>query len=123
MLTPIAYGYAALLNLFVIFIGLRFLLVPQAAAAGYGVPAKKDGDAAYLTIKGSRDFVYGIIGLGLLAFVGAPAEAWFMLLVALVPLFDTVIVLRNGGAKAAAFGIHFATAVAVLVSAVLLFLV
>ena len=123
MLTPIAYGYAVLLNLLVIFIGLRFLLVPQAAAAGYGVPAKKDGDAVYLTIKGQRDFVYGIIGLALLAFVGARAEAWFMLLVALIPLSDTVIVLRNGGTKAVAFGIHFATAVAVLVSAVLLFFV
>jgi len=123
VLTPIAYGYAVLLNLLVIFIGLRFLLVPQAAAAGYGVPAKKDGDAVYLTIKGQRDFVYGIIGLALLAFVGARAEAWFMLLVALIPLSDTVIVLRNGGTKAVAFGIHFATAVAVLVSAVLLFFV
>jgi hypothetical protein len=26
--------------------------MPQPAAAGYGVPAKRDGDAAYLTIKG-----------------------------------------------------------------------
>ncbi|MBT2226013.1 DUF4267 domain-containing protein [Nonomuraea sp. NEAU-A123] len=123
MLTPIAYGFAVLLDLFVLFIGLRFLLVPQAAAAGYGVPAKKDGDTAYLTIKGQRDFVYGILGLALLFFVGARAEAWFMLVVALIPLSDAVIVLRNGGTKAVAFGIHFATAVAVLISAVLLFLV
>ena len=45
MLTPIAYGLAIVLNLFVLFIGARFLLAPHAAAAGYGVPAKKDGDA------------------------------------------------------------------------------
>ena len=94
---------------------------PQAAAAGYGVPAKKDGDAVYLTIKGQRDSVYGLIGLALLFFVGAHAEAWFMLVVALLPLTDTVIVLRNGGTKAVAFGIHFATAVAVLICAALLF--
>ncbi|MEU7862689.1 DUF4267 domain-containing protein [Nonomuraea sp. NPDC049141] len=123
MLTPVAYGLAILLDLLILFIGLRFLLVPQAAAAGYGVPAKKDGDSAYLTIKGQRDSVYGLVGLALLVFVGARAEAWFMLVVAILPLFDTVIVLRNGGTKAVAFGIHFATAVLVLICAALLFLV
>ncbi|WP_405142441.1 DUF4267 domain-containing protein [Sphaerisporangium sp. NBC_01403] len=123
MLTPIAYGLAILLNVFVIIIGARFLLAPRAAAAGYGVPAKKDGDPAYLTIKGLRDFSYGVLGLALLAFAGARAEAWFMLIVALLPLGDTVIVLRHGGTKAIAFGVHFATAVIVLLSAALLFAV
>ncbi|MEV7965666.1 DUF4267 domain-containing protein [Sphaerisporangium sp. NPDC088356] len=121
MLTTTAYGLAILLNVFIIFIGVRFLLVPRAAAAGYGVPAKKDGDAAYLTIKGLRDSSYGILGLALLAFAGAHAEAWFMLVVALAPLGDTLIVLRHGGTKATAFGIHFATAVVVLINAALLF--
>jgi hypothetical protein len=121
VLTPLAYVLAVVLDLFVVFIGARFLLAPQAAAAGYGVPAKPDGDGAYLTIKGWRDVSYGILGLALLAFVGARAEAWFMLVVALVPLSDALIVLRNGGTKAVAFGIHFATAVVVLISAALLF--
>ncbi|XVQ83472.1 DUF4267 domain-containing protein [Microbispora siamensis] len=123
MLTPIAYGLAVVLNLFILFIGARFLLVPHAAAAGYGVPAKKDGDVAYLTIKGLRDATYGLLGLALLAFASARAEAWYMLIVALVPLGDTLIVLRNGGTRAVAFGIHFATAVIVLISAALLFAV
>jgi hypothetical protein len=120
MLTPIAYGLAIVLALFVLFIGLRFILAPAAAAAGYGVPAR-DGDSAYLSVKGLRDFSYGVLGLTLLAFSGARAEAWFMLIVALNPLFDTVIVLRHGGTKATAFGIHFATAVIVLLDAALLF--
>lgn len=46
-----------------------------------------------------------------------------MLCVALVPLFDTLIVLRHGGTKAVAYGIHFATAIVVLITAALLFLV
>ncbi|MFB4282356.1 DUF4267 domain-containing protein [Nonomuraea sp. MTCD27] len=123
MLTPLAYGLAIALNLFILFIGARFLLVPRASAAGYGVPAKEHGDPAYLTIKGLRDGAYGLLGLALLAFAGARAEAWFMLVVALVPLGDTLIVLRNGGTKAVAFGIHFATAVVVLISSALLFAV
>jgi hypothetical protein len=116
-----AYVLAIVLDVFVLFIGLRFLLAPQAAAAGYGVPARKEGDAAYLTVKGLRDAGYGVLGLALLAFAGAHAGAWFMLVVALIPLGDTAIVLRNGGTKATAFGIHFATAVIVLISAALLF--
>ncbi|MFJ6463444.1 DUF4267 domain-containing protein [Streptomyces sp. NPDC091387] len=121
MLTPLAYGLAILLNAMVIFIGVRFLVVPRASAAGYGVPAKEDGDAAYLTIKGLRDLTYGILGLALLAFSGAHAAGWFMLIVSIVPLGDTLVVLRNGGTRAVAFGIHFATAVVMLINAALLF--
>ncbi|WP_028805284.1 DUF4267 domain-containing protein [Streptomyces sp. 142MFCol3.1] len=122
-MTVTAYTLAVVLDLFVLFIGARFLFQPRAAAAGYGVPAKPDGDAAYLTIKGLRDAALGVMGLALLAFAGARAEAWFMLLVAIVPLGDTLIVLRHGGTKAVAYGIHFATAAVVLVSAGLLFAV
>jgi hypothetical protein len=89
-------------------------------AYGYGVPAKADGDAAYLTIKGLRDLTYGLLGAALLAFAGAHAAGWYMLVVAIVPLGDTLIVLRHGGTKAVAFGVHFATAVVVLISAGLL---
>lgn len=121
MLTPLAYGLAIVLSLFVLFIGVRFLVAPRASAAGYGVPAKEDGDAAYLTIKGLRDSTFGILGLALIAFSNAHAVGWFMLVVAIVPLGDTLIVLRHGGTRATAFGIHFATAIVVLVSAGLLF--
>jgi hypothetical protein len=121
MLTPIAYGLAILLSLMVAFIGARFLLVPQASAAGYGVPAKKDGDPAYLTIKGLRDFSYGVLGLALIAFADATTVALFMLVVAINPLGDTLVVIRHGGTKAVAYGIHFATAAVVLLNAALLF--
>lgn len=88
MLTPAAYGLALLLDLFVLVIGARFLLQPRAAAIGYGVPAEPGGDAAYLEIKGLRDASTGILGLAVLAFAGAHAEAWFMVAAALLPLGD-----------------------------------
>ncbi|MFB4311895.1 DUF4267 domain-containing protein [Actinomadura sp. GTD37] len=121
MLTITAYALATVLTLFVAFIGARFLITPRAAAAGYGVPAETD--VAYLEIKGLRDLTFGLLGLALIAFAGAEAAGWYMLVVALAPLGDTLIVLRHGGTKAVAFGIHFATAVTVLVSAALLFAV
>jgi hypothetical protein len=122
--TITAYTLAVVLDLFCLFLGYRFLFQPGSAATGYGVPADPAGDAgAYLTIKGVRDGTLGLVGLALLVFAGAHAEAWFMLCVAVVPFGDTLIVLRNGGTKAVAFGIHFATAIVVLISAVLLFVV
>ncbi|QFG23626.1 DUF4267 domain-containing protein [Actinomadura sp. WMMB 499] len=123
MLTPIAYGLAVAIALFCVFLGVRFLFWPTASAAGYGVPAKPGGDAAYLAVKGLRDLTFGIAGLALIAFAEADAAALFILVIALVPLGDTVIVLRHGGTRAVAFGIHFATAVVILVSAALLFAV
>lgn len=120
-MTVVAYALAVVLDLFILFIGVRFLLRPYQAAAGYGVPATTD--RAYLEVKGVRDATFGVVGLALLAFAGAHAEAWFMLAVALAPLGDTVIVLRHGGSKAVAFGVHLATAVVVLISAGLLFAV
>ncbi|MEU6686281.1 DUF4267 domain-containing protein [Streptomyces sp. NPDC046832] len=123
-MTVTAYTLAVVLNLFCLFLGYRFLFQPGPAAAGYGVPADPGGDAgAYLTIKGLRDGTLGLVGLVVLAFAGAGGEAWFMLAVALIPLGDTLIVLRHGGARAVAFGVHFATAVIVLISAGLLFAV
>jgi hypothetical protein len=122
--TVTAYTLAIVLNVFCLFLGYRFLFQPAPAAAGYGVPADPGGDAgAYLTIKGLRDGTLGLAGLAVLVFAGARPEAWFMLAVALVPLGDTLIVLRHGGTKAVAFGIHFATAVVVLIIAGLLFAV
>ncbi|MBJ7904759.1 DUF4267 domain-containing protein [Streptomyces sp. NPDC004549] len=119
-----AYTLAVVLDLFCLFLGYRFLFQPASAAAGYGVPARPEGDAgAYLSVKGLRDGTLGLVGLALLFLVGVRAEAWFMLCVAVIPLGDTLIVLRNGGTRAVAFGIHFATAVVVLISAALLFAV
>jgi hypothetical protein len=120
MLEPIAYGLAVILALFVVFIGMRFLLTPQAAAADFGVPAKPDGDPAYLSVKGVRDLTFGLIGLTLIAFSNAHAVGLYMLVVALAPLGDTLVVLRHGGSKAAAFGIHFASVIIILISASLM---
>lgn len=123
-MTVLAYTLAVVLNLFCLFLGYSFLFRPAPAAAGYGVPADPRGDAgAYLSVKGLRDGAFGVVGLALLVFAGARAEAWFMLCVALVPLGDTLLVLRHGGTRAVAFGIHFATAAVVLIAAGLLFAV
>ena len=43
VLTKIGYGLSGLLGAGQIFIGARFLVRPQAAAAGYGIPNEQGG--------------------------------------------------------------------------------
>jgi hypothetical protein len=117
----IAYTLAIIVIVLVAAIGLRFLIAPRVAAAGYGVPAKDNGDAAFLTVKGLRDSTLALLGAALLAFAGAHAAGWYMLVGAIIPLGDMLIVLRHGGSRAIAFGIHFATAVLLLITAAVLF--
>lgn len=118
MLPFVAYGLAIALVAMITFIGLQFLRVPRTAAVGYGVPAEQDG--AYLTVKGVRDLTFGVVGAVLIAFAGSHAAGLYMLAVVIAPLGDTLIVLRHGGTKTVAFGIHFATAAVILISAALL---
>ena len=120
------YVLAGLLSLGIAVVGARFLLDPATAAAGYGVPLRPDALGrtdlpAFLQIKGVRDIVSGLFIPVLIGFGQPHALAVVMLTTAITPVSDTVIVLRHGGTKAVAFGIHFATAVVVLISAALLF--
>jgi hypothetical protein len=121
MIDYVAYGLTILLALGIIVIGLRFFLAPQTAAAGYGIAVDGSGARAYLTVKGLRDLTYGVLGLVLLAVAGPHITGWFMAITAIVPVGDTLIVLRHGGTKVTAFGIHFATAAAMLCTSALLF--
>jgi len=55
------------------------------------------------------------------AIITARADLWWLLLVlSLIPLGDALVVLTNGGRKSAAFGIHGATAAAMIIAALLL---
>jgi hypothetical protein len=120
-LKVLATGIAVLTGLFIIYIGLEFLLVPQFAAAAFGVPTwpQREG-TAFLAVKGVRDIATGLVVLALLLSGHRRALGWAMLAFAFIPLGDVVIVLSQGGTPATAFGIHGLTAVVVLVGAGLL---
>lgn len=123
MLIVTAYTLTALIALGLIFIGARFLLVPRAAAIGYGVPAVPGaGITPYLAVKGDRDIGFGVVTLALLIAAPAHALGWFLAAGAIMPLGDMLIVLRNRGPRATAYGIHGATAAVMLVLAAVLLL-
>ena len=121
MLNTIASIVSGVIGIAIILIGARFLLAPQAAAAGYGVPAEPPGVQVppgsphpWLYVKGVRDVVLGIFIFILLANRAPHLLGAFMAAASIIPLGDAVIVLRNGGTRATAFGIHGATAVLAL---------
>jgi hypothetical protein len=128
MLTTIASITSGAIGVGIIFIGARFLVVPQAAATGYGVlaaPVGAQNHAAspypWLYVKGMRDIASGIFIFILLANRAPHLLGAFMAAASIIPVGDAVIVLRSGGTRAAAFGIHGATAaVALAASAALL---
>ena len=100
----------------IIFIGCRFLLAPSTAATAYGVPAGAEPHLqAYLFAKGIRDIASGLFVAMLMAYGSAHALAWFMLIATLIPIADAMIVLRQGGSRTIAFGVHGGTAVAMLI--------
>ncbi|MFI8960639.1 DUF4267 domain-containing protein [Streptomyces sp. NPDC053493] len=113
---------SVLLGLACLWFGINFSLFPEAAASGFGIPSWPDGQAAgYFGVKAARDLANGAVVLTLLALGRRRSLAWVMLLLAIVPFGDALAVLGHGGTYAAALGIHAATGVVVVLTAVLLF--
>ncbi len=116
---------AALVLLFIacagiIAVGIRFLLAPRVAMAGYGVAP--DSLRSLTQIKGVRDIASGVVLLVIWAAAGHTALGWAMVAAAITPAADAVIVLRNGGKPAAALGIHGTTAVLLIAAGLTLVL-
>ena len=123
MLSNIGSALAGLLALATILMGSRYLLDPTPAAAGFGIPSVHGTtapDRAWLAVKAARDIAIGIAFTALLIDGAHRQLGYLMLAAATVPIADGTIVLRSGGPKATAFGIHWATAAVMLTIAALL---
>jgi hypothetical protein len=127
MLTTIAFLVSGVIGAAIIFLGARFLLAPRTAAAGYGVavePARAQaqlgGPYPWLYVKGVRDIASGIFTFILLINQAPHALGAFMAAAVIIPVGDAAIVLRSGGTRAAAFGIHGVTAAVMLAAGVAL---
>ena len=107
----------------IVVIGARFFVAPRAAAAGYGVTMGQEKACdAFLSVKGVRDIVSGLFTVIVIVDRSAQLLGWFMLVATIIPITDTAIVLRHGGTKATAFGIHGSTALLMLITSGLLLL-
>jgi hypothetical protein len=116
MMTQIGFYLSGVIAIGIIFIGCRFLLAPSIAAAAYGVAAGTEPHSrAYPFAKGIRDIASGLFIAMLMAYGSAHVLGCFMLIATLIPIADAAIVLRHGGSKAIAFGVHGSTAVVMLI--------
>jgi hypothetical protein len=111
------YLLSGLIAAGIVFIGARFLWNPAAASRDFGVPdppSPPTGFTPWLAVKGVRDIVSGLF-LFLLMVSGPPRLLGeFMLVASLIPMGDAAMVLRSGGSRTAAFGIHGITALVIV---------
>jgi hypothetical protein len=123
MLSDLGSGLAGLLALAIILMGVRYLLDPGPAAAGFGIPGARGeaaADRAWLAVKAARDIAMGIAIAALLVNGAHRQLGYLMLAISAVPIADGTIVLRAGGPNAIAYGVHWTTAALILTAAALL---
>jgi hypothetical protein len=111
MIVVIGYWLSVAIALGIVLIGMRFLIAPYTAAAAFGVSVVPDTRwDAYLSVKAIRDIAAGLFAAILILNRSAHLLGFFMLAATIIPLTDAAIVVRHGGPKTIAFGIHGATA-------------
>ena len=82
--------------------------------------SRRRSRGGYLSAKGVRDIVSGLVVFLLIATAGHRVLGEWMLVMALIPIGDAIVVLRSGGSKATAYGVHMMTAVVMAVIGILL---
>jgi hypothetical protein len=116
----IATGLTLLLGGGIIVVGTGYRLGRHGMTDGFGVPGWASVPQPAYEVKGVRDIASGLVPLTLLA-LGRRRELGYALAAeALIPLGDMRTVLRHGGPRSVALGVHGATAAAMAVTAALL---
>jgi hypothetical protein len=113
----VGYSLSGLIAAAIVFIGARFWWAPAVASAGFGIPnspSPSSGFSAWLAVKGARDIVSGLFIVLLMANGSPRLLGEFMLVASLIAFGDAVIVLRSGGSRTTAFGIHGLTGLVII---------
>ncbi len=115
-----ATGIAMLLALAIIAIGAWYVTSPRTATRGFGLRMPEVGMNIvwWLRLKGVRDIVSGLAVLAFMAWGGTRAVGIILLVEALTPVGDMLLVLAAKGAARSAFGIHGVTAVLMILAAI-----
>ena len=115
----LALGMALLVALGIIAIGTQYVASPRTATRSFGLPLPEEGAnvAWWLRLKGVRDIVSGLAVLAFMAW-GAPSGVGIVLLVeAIIPVGDMLLILAAKGSTRSAFGMHGVTAVVMVLTA------
>jgi hypothetical protein len=116
----LALGTALLLALAIIAIGTRYVASPTTATRSFGLPLPENSAniAWWLRLKGVRDIVSGLTVLAFMSW-GVPRGVGIILLVeAIIPVGDMLLILAAKGSTKSAFGMHGLTAVLMVLVAI-----
>jgi hypothetical protein len=116
----LALGLAALVALAIIVIGALYVARPRAATRSFGLPLPEDGPniAWWLRLKGVRDIASGLTVLAIMVWGGPHMVGIILLVEAIIPIGDMLVVLAARGSARRAFGIHGLTALVMILAAV-----
>ena len=122
MHNAIPLSLAALMAVAIIVIGCFYLISPERMTGSFGLkPPASDADTrAWLRPKGIRDVVAGLVVLTMMLTADGRLVGIALLVLAVIPLGDMLIVLGSGGSKSKAFSIHGVTCAVMLVVGLLL---
>lgn len=121
----IGYVLSGLIAVAILFLGARFWLAPATASSAFGIagsPPPSTGLTAWLSVKGTRDIVSGLFVLLLLANGSPRLLGEFLLLASLIAFGDMATVLRSGGSRGLAYGMHGLTGVIIVATGACLIL-
>ena len=113
-------GVAALVAVAIIVIGALYVSWPRAATRSFGLPLPEDGPniAWWLRLKGVRDIASGLTVLAIMVWGGPHMVGIILLVEAIIPIGDMLVVLAARGSARRAFGIHGLTALVMILAAV-----
>ena len=122
MYYAIQISVAALIAMGVIVIGCFYLVSPERISGSFGLkPPASDADTrAWLRLKGIRDVASGLVVLTMMLTLDRRSVGIALIVYAIIPLGDMIIVLGSGGSKSRAISIHGVTCAVMLVVGLLL---
>ena len=116
MRNAIPLTLAALLAVGIIVIGCFYVISPERISGTFGLkPPASDADTrAWLRPKGTRDVAAGLVVLTMMLTADARLVGITLLVEAVIPFGDMLVVLGSGGSKVRALSVHGVTCAVML---------
>ena len=117
----VSYWMTMFIALGILFIGVRFLLVPQISVVNFGIQPPSPSDIILGRIKGIRDIYSGLALLVLLLSRMKKATAYVFSAAIIIPFTDCLLIYLQNGLDLPRMLVHGSTAVYMVITSFLLF--
>ena len=113
-------GIGLLVALAIIAIGTGYIATPTTMVRSFGLPLPGNDPAIrwWLRLKGVRDIVAGLLVLAIMLWCAQREIGIVLLVEAMIPVGDMLVILAAKGSAKSAFGIHGLTAAIMLLAAI-----